>query len=165
MFDLECRDLTKRFGDFTAVDNVSMSVEKGSFYSILGPSGCGKTTLMRMLAGFERQESGEIRIQGRSMTGIPPNKRPVNMVFQHLALFVSWSWAGKCDVTATSNEPRLAAEFRLRLLNKPRPVPENDAQPAQDLTGFRADCTCSINGRTDRMASAGIHCLENIPAG
>jgi spermidine/putrescine transport system ATP-binding protein len=91
---LECSALTKRFGDFIAVDDVSLAVEKGSFYSILGPSGCGKTTLMRMLAGFEQQDSGEIRIQGRSMSGIPPNRRPVNMVFQHLALFPNMSVAG-----------------------------------------------------------------------
>ncbi|MCB1759487.1 MAG: ABC transporter ATP-binding protein [Gammaproteobacteria bacterium] len=91
---LECASLTKRFADFTAVDNVSMAVEQGSFYSILGPSGCGKTTLMRMLAGFERQDSGNIRIEGKSMTGVAPNRRPVNMVFQHLALFPNMSVAG-----------------------------------------------------------------------
>ncbi len=94
MLDLECNNLTKCFGDFTAVDRVSLSVPQGSFFSILGPSGCGKTTLMRMLAGFERQDSGDIHIKGVSMTGIPPNKRPVNMVFQHLALFPNMTVAG-----------------------------------------------------------------------
>jgi len=87
MLDLECHDLVKTFGNFIAVDRVSLAVPQGSFFSILGPSGCGKTTLMRMLAGFESPDSGDIHIKGESMLGIPPNQRPVNMVFQHLALF------------------------------------------------------------------------------
>ena len=85
--DLECTQLTKRFDDATAVDNVGFDVPPGSFFSILGPSGCGKTTIMRMIAGFLDPSSGDIRIKGKSMRGVPPNKRPVNMVFQHLALF------------------------------------------------------------------------------
>lgn len=85
--DLDCADLVKRFGDTTAVDNVSFSVPPGSFFSILGPSGCGKTTIMRMIAGFLDPTSGDIRIKGKSVLDTPPNKRPVNMVFQHLALF------------------------------------------------------------------------------
>lgn len=85
--DLECIDLTKRFGDFTAVDDVSFSVPAGSFFSILGPSGCGKTTIMRMIAGFLDPTSGDIEIKGKSVLDVAPNKRPVNMVFQHLALF------------------------------------------------------------------------------
>ena len=87
MPDLECDALTKRFGSATAVDNVSFTVPAGSFFSILGPSGCGKTTIMRMIAGFLEPSSGDIRIKGRSVLDVPPNKRPVNMVFQHLALF------------------------------------------------------------------------------
>jgi len=85
--DLECLNLVKRFGDTTAVDNVSFDVPRGSFFSILGPSGCGKTTIMRMIAGFLEPTSGDIQIRGRSVLNTPPNKRPVNMVFQHLALF------------------------------------------------------------------------------
>ncbi len=85
--DLECRDLTKNFDAFRAVDQVSFDVPQGSFFSILGPSGCGKTTLLRMIAGFQSPTSGDLRIKGKSMIGVPPNKRPVSMVFQHLALF------------------------------------------------------------------------------
>ncbi|WGW04735.1 ABC transporter ATP-binding protein [Tropicibacter oceani] len=85
--DLECRDLTKRFGDTIAVDKVNFEVPQGSFFSILGPSGCGKTTIMRMIAGFLQPTSGDILIRDRSVLDVPPNKRPVNMVFQHLALF------------------------------------------------------------------------------
>lgn len=85
--DLECKNIYRRFDEFIAVDNISFSIPKGSFFSILGPSGCGKTTLLRMLAGFDNPTSGEIFIKGKSMVGVAPNKRPVNMVFQHLALF------------------------------------------------------------------------------
>lgn len=85
--DLDCISLTKRFAETLAVDDVSFSVPKGSFFSILGPSGCGKTTIMRMIAGFLDPSSGDIQIKGRSVLDTPPNKRPVNMVFQHLALF------------------------------------------------------------------------------
>ncbi|SFJ82466.1 ABC transporter ATP-binding protein [Jannaschia pohangensis] len=85
--DLECRDLTKDYDAFRAVDQVSFDVPQGSFFSILGPSGCGKTTLLRMIAGFQSPSGGDLRIKGKSMIGVPPNKRPVSMVFQHLALF------------------------------------------------------------------------------
>ncbi|MBS8226983.1 ABC transporter ATP-binding protein [Vannielia litorea] len=87
MHDLSCTDLTKRFGTFTAVSDVSLDIPSGSFFSILGPSGCGKTTLMRMIAGFENPSAGDIRIKGESVLALPPNKRNVKMVFQHLALF------------------------------------------------------------------------------
>src|SRR6266446_5301764 len=85
--DLEVRALAKRFATHLAVDDLSFSVARGSFFSILGPSGCGKTTLLRMIAGFIEPDSGEILIGGRSMRAVAPNRRPVNMVFQQLALF------------------------------------------------------------------------------
>jgi len=86
-FDLECRNLVRSYGQFLAVDDVSFGVPEGDFFSILGPSGCGKTTILRMMAGFDRPTSGDILIKGASVVDMPPNKRPVNMVFQHLALF------------------------------------------------------------------------------
>lgn len=92
-YDLECAALAKSFGGFTAVDRISLEVPQGTFFSILGPSGCGKTTLMRMIAGFEQPTSGDIRINGASILATPPNMRPVNMVFQHLALFPMMSVA------------------------------------------------------------------------
>lgn len=85
--DLECRALSKSYDDFQAVKDVSFSVPKGTFFSILGPSGCGKTTLLRMIAGFQNPTGGDLLIKGKSMLDVPPNKRPVSMVFQHLALF------------------------------------------------------------------------------
>jgi spermidine/putrescine transport system ATP-binding protein len=79
--------VTKRFGALTAVNDVSFSVNKGEFFSLLGPSGCGKTTLLRMLGGFERPDSGRIWLDGKDITDAPPNQRRVHTVFQNYALF------------------------------------------------------------------------------
>jgi len=79
--------VTKRFGDFAAVDNVSLNIYRGEIFCLLGGSGCGKTTLLRMLAGFEQPTSGRIFIDGVDMAGVPPYERPVNMMFQSYALF------------------------------------------------------------------------------
>lgn len=84
---LRIEGVSKRFGDFVAVDNVSLSIYKGEIFCLLGGSGCGKTTLLRMLAGFETPSSGRIWIDGQDMAGIPPYRRPVNMMFQSYALF------------------------------------------------------------------------------
>jgi spermidine/putrescine transport system ATP-binding protein len=85
--DLEAIGVGKTYSGQQAVQSLSFSVERGSFFSILGPSGCGKTTLLRMIAGFLAPDTGDIQIGGKSMADVPPNRRPVNMVFQHLALF------------------------------------------------------------------------------
>ena len=79
--------VTKRYGGLTAVDDVSLDVPRGSFFSLLGPSGCGKTTLLRMVAGFETPDAGRIEIAGRDVTGVPPQGRPTALVFQNYALF------------------------------------------------------------------------------
>jgi spermidine/putrescine transport system ATP-binding protein len=85
--DLAVAGLVKHFATHRAVDELSFQVERGRFFSILGPSGCGKTTLLRMIAGFVMPDGGDILIGGRSMQGIAPNRRPVNLIFQQLALF------------------------------------------------------------------------------
>jgi len=79
--------VSKRFGDFTAVDDVSLDIYKGEIFCLLGGSGCGKTTLLRMLAGFEQPSAGQLFIDGQDMAGIAPYERPVNMMFQSYALF------------------------------------------------------------------------------
>ncbi len=84
---LQIHNVTKRFGDFTAVDSVSLSIYKTEVFCLLGGSGCGKSTLLRMLAGFETPTDGRISIDGVDMAGIPPYERPVNMMFQSYALF------------------------------------------------------------------------------
>jgi spermidine/putrescine transport system ATP-binding protein len=86
-------DVTKRFGDVVAVDDISLEVQPAEFLSLLGPSGCGKTTTLRMLAGFEEPTAGRIKISGREVQGVPPHKRDVNTVFQHFALFPHMSVA------------------------------------------------------------------------
>ena len=87
------KNVTKRFGDFVAVDNLSLDVYEREFFSLLGPSGCGKTTLLRMLAGFEEPTEGELYLDGQPLKGVPPHKRPVNMMFQSYALFPHMSVA------------------------------------------------------------------------
>ncbi len=79
--------VTKRFGALTAVDDISLAINRGEFFSLLGPSGCGKTTLLRMLGGFERPDSGRIYLEGRDITDLPPNRRRIHTVFQNYALF------------------------------------------------------------------------------
>ena len=91
---LEIVGAWKRFGAIAAVDDVSLSVERGAFFALLGPSGCGKTTLLRMIAGFETPDSGRIVIDGVDVTGLPPYARPVNMMFQSYALFPHMDVAG-----------------------------------------------------------------------
>ncbi|MCT8970500.1 ABC transporter ATP-binding protein [Microbaculum marinisediminis] len=109
-------NVTKRFGDFVAVDNLSLDVYEREFFSLLGPSGCGKTTLLRMLAGFEKPSEGRILLDGQDISGVPPHRRPVNMMFQSYALFPHMTVEGniafglkqdgmaKADIAARVNE-------------------------------------------------------------
>lgn len=84
---IEVKGITKAFDGVTVIDNLSLSIRRGQFVTLLGPSGCGKTTLLRMIAGFESPTEGEIYIEGKPMTALPPHRRPVNTVFQKYALF------------------------------------------------------------------------------
>ena len=84
---LEFQGISKKFGDRQVLDNISLSLQKGEFYSLLGPSGCGKTTIIRICAGFEQPDSGRVILNGKDITHLPPNQRQVNTVFQSYALF------------------------------------------------------------------------------
>jgi spermidine/putrescine transport system ATP-binding protein len=84
---LEIRNITRRFADFEAVKNVSFDVESGEFFTLLGPSGCGKTTILRMIAGFDLPDAGQILLDGRDLSNTPAEKRPIHTVFQSYALF------------------------------------------------------------------------------
>jgi putrescine transport system ATP-binding protein len=84
---IQFQQVTKKFGDFTAINNITLDIYNNEFFSLLGPSGCGKTTLLRMLAGFEKPTTGKILLDGEDITYVPPHLRPINMMFQSYALF------------------------------------------------------------------------------
>lgn len=112
--------VTKRFGDFAAVDNVSFAIEKGEIFALLGPSGCGKTTLLRMLAGFIEPDGGRILIDGQDISKLPPERRPVNTVFQSYALFP--------HLTIRDN-----IAFGLKMAKRPRAEIESEVDRMLDL--------------------------------
>ena len=118
---IQFENVTKRFGKVAAVDNVSLTINEGEFFSLLGPSGCGKTTLLRMLAGFEMPTEGRVLIDGQDMSLTPPNKRPVNMVFQsyavfpHMTVLDNVAYGLKMDGVATA-ERKARAEEALALV-------------------------------------------------
>ena len=123
---LEIRNVTRRFGDFTAVDRVSLSIEAGEFFTLLGPSGCGKTTLLRMIAGFDLPDEGSIFLNGVDLADKPPEERPVRTVFQSYALFPHMTVEGN-------------VAFPLKMANTAAAqVPAKIAEALQDvrLTGF-----------------------------
>ncbi|WP_374370254.1 ABC transporter ATP-binding protein [Dongia sp.] len=106
-YDVEFRSVVKHFADVKAVDDVSFALKRGSFHSFLGPSGCGKTTTLRLIAGFEQPSEGAIEIAGQSVVGVPAYRRPVNMVFQHYALFPHMDVAANVGYGLRQRKPRL----------------------------------------------------------
>lgn len=106
--DVEFHGVTKRFGDIRAVDNIDLEVSSGAFVSLLGPSGCGKTTSLRLIAGFEQPSAGDVRIGGASVVGVPPYKRPINMVFQNYSLFPHFTVADNIGFGLRQLKPRLS---------------------------------------------------------
>jgi len=123
--------VTKRFGDFTAIDGLSLDIFAREFFALLGPSGCGKTTLLRLLAGFEAPDAGRVLLSGEDLAGVPPYRRPVNMMFQSYALFPHLSVAGnvafglkqdrlpKAEIAARVDE--MLALVQLQALARRRP--------------------------------------------
>ncbi|MFY2823082.1 ABC transporter ATP-binding protein [Ruegeria sp. MALMAid1280] len=111
---IQFQNVTKRFGDFTAIDNLSLGIFEREFFALLGPSGCGKTTMMRMLAGFEKPTEGQIILGGQDIDPIPPNKRAVNMMFQSYALFPHLSiWDNIAFGLRRDNMPKHDLEDRV----------------------------------------------------
>jgi spermidine/putrescine transport system ATP-binding protein len=104
--DISFRGVSKRYGAVVAVDKVDLDLPKGSFVSLLGPSGCGKTTCLRMMAGFEQPTEGQVFIRGDNVTGVPAYRRPVNMVFQHYALFPHLNVADNVSYGLRQRTPR-----------------------------------------------------------
>jgi spermidine/putrescine transport system ATP-binding protein len=135
--DVEFVRVTKSFGNFVAVDAVTFSVPKGSFFSLLGPSGCGKSTTLRMISGFEQPDRGDVRIAGRDMVGVPAYRRPTNMVFQRWALFP--------HMTASEN-----VAFGLEVERRPRPEVKQRVAEALALVGLS-----EFSGRKPGQLSGG----------
>ena len=149
---LEIRDVTRRFGDFTAVDHVSLSIEAGEFFCLLGPSGCGKTTLLRMVAGFDVPNGGRIWLDGKDMTGVPPEKRNVHTVFQSYALFPHMSVADNVG-------------FPLKMAGlAPDPIEARVEEALEDvsLTGFSGRYPNELSGG-QRQRVAVARALINRP--
>jgi putrescine transport system ATP-binding protein len=108
-------NVTKKFGDFTAVNNLSLSIYEREFFALLGASGCGKSTLLRMLAGFDEPTSGRILLDGQDLRGIPPYRRPVNMMFQSYALFPHMTVEGNIAFgLKQDNMPKAEIEARVK---------------------------------------------------
>ena len=107
--DIEFRSVTKSYGFVTAVTDINLNVPKGAFLALLGPSGCGKTTCLRMIGGFEQPSEGTVLIDGREMNGVPAYRRPVNMVFQHYALFPHFNVEQNVAYGLRQMRPRIAA--------------------------------------------------------
>ncbi|WP_445678787.1 ABC transporter ATP-binding protein [Radicibacter daui] len=114
--DIEFRSVTKKYGALTAVSDINLSISKGAFLALLGPSGCGKTTCLRMIGGFEQPSEGTIHIAGREMNGVAAYHRPVNMVFQHYALFPHFNVEQNVAYGLRQMRPRLSrAEISRRV--------------------------------------------------
>jgi ABC-type Fe3+/spermidine/putrescine transport system ATPase subunit len=144
---LELRHLTKEFGDVVAVDNVDLHIDGGAYVVLLGPSGCGKTTILRMIGGHEHPTSGDIFLNGESLVGIAPAKRPTTTVFQHFALFPHKTVLGN-------------VEFGLRMHGVPKAEREKRALEMVDLVGlsemrFRRPFELS-GGQQQRVALARV---------
>jgi spermidine/putrescine transport system ATP-binding protein len=107
--DIEFRSVTKAYGAVTAVRDINLTVPKGSFLALLGPSGCGKTTCLRMIGGFEQPSEGIVLIDGQEMNGVPAYRRPVNMVFQHYALFPHFNVEQNVAYGLKQMRPRIEA--------------------------------------------------------
>jgi putative spermidine/putrescine transport system ATP-binding protein len=120
---LELREVRRTFGPVVALDSIDLNLEQGEFLSLLGPSGCGKTTALRLVAGFDRPDAGQILVEGRDLTRVPPNKRDMGMVFQAYSLFP--------NMTAEQN-----VEFGLRIRGKDRGDRRGRVQELLDLVGL-----------------------------
>jgi spermidine/putrescine transport system ATP-binding protein len=142
---LEIRNLSRRFGDYTAVDNISLSIEAGEFFTLLGPSGCGKTTLLRMIAGFDAPDAGQILLDGVDLAGVAPEHRPVRTVFQNYALFP--------HMTVAAN-----IAFPLEMANTPKAQIQSKIDEALEdvrLTGFASRFPHELSGgQRQRVAVA-----------
>ena len=148
---IEVKNVSKFFGEKTALDNINLSIRKGEFVTILGPSGCGKTTLLRLIAGFQTASEGELYIGGKEITQIPPHRRPVNTVFQKYALFP--------HLNVYDN-----IAFGLKLKKMPKAEMEKKVKAALKMVGMTdyeyRDVNSLSGGQQQRVAIARALALE-----
>jgi spermidine/putrescine transport system ATP-binding protein len=134
--DLELDHVSKKFGDLTAVSQVSVTIPQGEFFSFLGPSGCGKTTILRMISGFIDPTEGEIRLAGRTLAGIGPNRRPTALIFQNLALFPLMTVAENIGYgLKVRGAPRAAREHKVAQLLDLTAMPGYGPKRVDELSG------------------------------
>ncbi len=149
--DVALSNVSKRYGDVVAVDDVSLEIRRGEFFSLLGPSGCGKSTTLRMIGGFEFPTSGEIRLRGRVVNDVPPHRRATNMVFQQLALFPHMSVFDNVAFGLRIKRTP-AADLRRRV---------GDALALVDLTGYETRQIHQLSGgQKQRVAIARALVIE-----
>src|SRR4029453_13033792 len=134
--DLDLDLVSKKFGDLTAVHQVSVTIPQGEFFSFLGPSGCGKTTILRMISGFIDPTDGEIRLAGRTLAGIGPNRRPTALIFQNLALFPLMTVAENIAYgLKVRGAPRAARERKVAQLLDLTALPGYGPKRVDELSG------------------------------
>ncbi len=152
---IEFRKVSKRFGDVLAVAENDLAVREGEFLSILGPSGCGKTTSLRMMAGFDQPSEGDVLLQGKNVNGVPAYRRPVNMVFQHYALFPHLSVEDNVSYGLRQRTPKLPREEIAMAVG--------EALSMVRLAGYQSRKTWELSGgQQQRVALA--RALINRPA-
>jgi spermidine/putrescine transport system ATP-binding protein len=134
---LELRRVSKRFGAYQAVADVSLAVPRGSFFSLLGPSGCGKTTTLRLIAGFEDADQGEIWLNGSRLDGLPPYRRSVNTVFQNYALFPHLTVRGNVEFGLRRKRAAEIEERVRRVLDQVQLAGKEERKPVQLSGGER----------------------------
>jgi len=153
--DVEFLGVSKLYGEVRAVDGVDMRLKRGAFVSLLGPSGCGKTTCLRMMAGFEQPTTGQVLIRGEDMTHVPAYRRPVNMVFQHYALFPHLNVEANVSYGLRQRSPAPPANEIKRAVG--------DALAMVRLAGYERRRTWELSGgQQQRVALA--RALINRPA-
>lgn len=148
---LEIQNVTRRFGSFEAVHDVSLAVEAGEFFTLLGPSGCGKTTLLRMIAGFDAPDAGRIFLDGHDLVAIPPEKRPIHTIFQSYALFPHMTVAGNIafPMRMAKLGERAIAEKVKQILDEVR-LPEMGGRYPADLSGGQKQRVAIARALVDR---------------
>ena len=173
---LELRRLTKRFGEFAAVDDLSLDIASGEFLTLLGASGSGKTTTLRMIAGFERPTAGDILMGGAPIGALPPFKRDINTVFQHYALFPHMSVRENIGyglrmrgVPAAEREERVTEALAMVQARAARRAGRRGSSPAASSSGWPwparwstgRGCSCSTSRSARSTSSCGRRCSSS----